>query len=106
MPNGDDKNWVRLCAAINGFRSRYHAWPTQIRLLPGCLEDLRGHLFSSEAFAKVEEKLIFIPDAAVGMAAEDESGRKYDYGHEGFPKQPPDVHAVVWLGVEPDQLED
>ncbi len=57
MPNGDDANWVRLCAAVNGFRSRYLLWPTKIRLLPGCLEDLRGHLFSTEAFAKVEESM-------------------------------------------------
>jgi len=28
MPNGDDKNWVRLCAALDGFFGRYGRWPT------------------------------------------------------------------------------
>jgi hypothetical protein len=33
---------------------------------------------------------------------EDESGRQYDYGKEGFPKKDSRIDAIRWLGVEPD----
>ena len=34
MPNGADKNFVRLCAALNGFRLRYGKWPTRVVIYP------------------------------------------------------------------------
>jgi hypothetical protein len=33
MPNGIDKNWMRMCAAINGFRARYQRWLVRVRRL-------------------------------------------------------------------------
>src|SRR5262249_16177409 len=48
MPNGHDKNWVRLCAAIDGFRVRYGHWPMRVRIFPISLADIRDHLFTPE----------------------------------------------------------
>lgn len=102
MPNGDDKNWIRLCAAIDGFRARYGAWPTRVRLFSACVENLRNDLFSPEAYARLTTRLEFVADDA-SMVAEDDSGRSYDYSMQGFSKSPPDIPAQQWLGVAPDR---
>lgn len=100
MPNGYDKNWVRLCAAINGFRLRHGRWPTRVRMRPLVLEDLRENVFSRRTFAKIEAKLELIADDAL-MVAEDDTGAHYDYEKEGFPAKRPHPSAADWLGVEP-----
>src|SRR5215207_6719124 len=100
MPNGGDKNWVRLCAAVDGFRARYGAWPTKVRMFPAVLDNLRNHVFDPPSFACLESKLNLVEDDAA-MIAEDEEGRSYNYGAEGFPKVEPDMRAQDWLGVKP-----
>jgi hypothetical protein len=98
MPNGGDKNWIRLCAAIDGFRLRYDRWPSRIRLNPYSLEDLRYHILPIVEFARIEKQLKFISDEKAGMIAEDDTGAAYDYGNEGFPETRPDPDAREWLG--------
>jgi hypothetical protein len=98
MPNGCDKNWVRLCAAIDGFRSRYGRWPSQVRLRPIILEDLRDNVFTQEGFEQVAVLVRFVPDDETWMVAEDGTGAGYDYEQEGFPEEPPDISAADWLG--------
>ena len=98
MPNGADKNFVRLCGTIDGFRVLYHAWPTAVRLREGVIKNLR-HILGPEAFAKVKAKLRLVPDEAF-MVAVDEAGHAYDYEQLGFPEQQPDIHARDWLGVD------
>ena len=97
MPNGIDKNWYRMCAAINGFRARYDSWPTKIHLPEGAIR----HLFSEETLEKLQEKLAIIYDDSP-YVAEDDLGRSYNYGREGFYDEPPDIQAREWLDVEPD----
>ena len=96
MPNGIDKNWYRMCAAINGFRARYGSWPTKIHLPEGAIQQL----FSDETFARLEKVLTFVYDGSP-FIAEDDLGRSYNYGQEGF-FDPPDIRAHEWLKVEPD----
>jgi len=98
MPNGGDKNWIRLCAAIDGFRVRHQRWPTRVRINPRSLADLRDHVLPEEAFARIQQQLSFVPNSDAGMVAEDDSGAQYDYGIEGFPPTRPDVDARQWLG--------
>jgi hypothetical protein len=100
MPNGGDQNWIRLCAAIDGFWLRYKRWPTRIRINPVSLEDLRTHVFRPDIFASIERRLHFSPDDKAGMIAEDETGA-YDYGNEGFPNERPNPDAARWLGNPP-----
>jgi len=100
VPNGHDKNWIRVCAAIDGFRVRHGRWPTRVRLFPVALAELRDHLFTPADFAKINSKIALVADDAP-MVAEDDTGATYNYGKEGFSKQKPDVSAAEWLAVKP-----
>ena len=101
MPNGYDKNWVRFCAVVDGFRLRFGRWPTVARLDPLCLDDLRKHLFSPDSFSVLEEKIQFTAEPDCFEVADGE-GRRYSYWEEGFPDRRPEVTAHRWLGVTPD----
>jgi cold shock CspA family protein len=99
VPNGHDKNWVRLCGAIDGFRVRYGRWPTRVRAYPMSLRDF-DFLFTPEDLARIRAKIALVGDD-LPMIVEDDSGAQYDYGREGFPVQAPDVRAADWLEVSP-----
>ncbi|MGK7905600.1 MAG: hypothetical protein AB4040_00010 [Synechococcus sp.] len=103
MPNGDDKNWIQLCATIDGFRVRYDRWPTRVRLFPGALNKIRNQLFTPEDYAKITAKLMLIADDAP-MVAEDDLGGRYSYGQEGFSSERQPPRASKWLGVKPSAL--
>jgi hypothetical protein len=32
VPNGYDRDWVRFCMAVRGFRAKHGRWPTRMRL--------------------------------------------------------------------------
>jgi hypothetical protein len=106
MPNGHDKNWIRLCAAMNGFRLRYGRWPTRVRIDPGSLADIRDQLFTAEDYAQIVAKVALVADQAAGMVAEDDEGGSYSYGQEGFPSERPRPRADEWLGVRPRSDDD
>jgi hypothetical protein len=99
VPNGSDKNLVRLCAAVDGFRSRYKRWPTRVTTDPRCIDDLRDHVLSKEDFARISALLSLVPKERGSFTAEDDQGGKYDYGTEGFAKGEPDVKAYEWFGL-------
>ncbi|RLA94571.1 MAG: hypothetical protein DRG25_02205 [Deltaproteobacteria bacterium] len=98
MLNGADRNWMRLCAAIDGFRTLYGKWPTRIRLFPDIIEDLK-QVLGSESFSILESKLQLIADNA-SIVAEDEEGQQFSYGDDKFPEKLPDIRARDWLGIE------
>jgi hypothetical protein len=100
MPNGHDKNWVRLCAAIDGFRSRYGRWPNRVRLSPLSLGDF-DFLFTPADLTRIISKVALIADDEAAFVAEDDSGGSYNYGEEGFPKRARKPRAAEWLGVTP-----
>ncbi len=104
MPNGNDKDWYRLLAAVDGFRVRHDRWPTRVRVLPSALDAFQNHLFSPEAFTRLSKKLSVVADGSP-MIAEDDEGRSYSYGAEGGPADAPDPRASDWLGVEPDRMD-
>ena len=95
MPNGESKNWVRLCAATDGFRVRYGAWPTMIKIPQIIIDDLQCYL-RDVMFEKVGSRLRVIEDDT-GFIAADDQGRQYDYAQEGFSEVSPDVPARIWL---------
>ena len=105
MQNGDHKNWVRLCDAIDGFRVKYGRWPKNILLPEGILNDLKEHVFTKERFARIEEKLSFVVEN-VPIVAADDSGRSYSYGDLGLPKKRPEITAQECLDVLTSQPED
>lgn len=102
MPNGYDRNWVRLRAAIEGFRARYGKWPTHARLDPGYVVNLREHVFSEAAWSEIEAALEII-EVDDGLEVTGEEGERYSYRDEGFPEGAPDRRAEEWLGVAPDR---
>ena len=104
MPNRNDKNWIRLCAAVDGFSLRFDAWPTRVRMYPGCLTNLRDHLFTDTSYSQLLSKIELVPDEA-SMVAENDAGQSYDYGKEGFSHPRPETRAVDWFGVRPDRDE-
>jgi uracil-DNA glycosylase family 4 len=91
-------------AIINGFRVRYKSWPSKIRLPKPILIDLKT-LFREQTFAKIEDRLELIVDNTP-IVAEDEYGRTYSYGEQGFPEHHPEIGAKEWLGIQPDRIHD
>ena len=102
MPNGYDKNWVRPCAAIEGFYQRYGHWPKRLLIPDYGLRDLEEFVFTPESMGKIRRRLQLI-ESEVLFRAEDDDGNSYVYGDEGFPDKPPRVSAEEWLGVSPDR---
>jgi hypothetical protein len=97
MPNGHDKNWVRLCAAVDGFRMRYGHWPTRISIPAISMNDFK-HLFTEQDILSITAKVRFVLDDEAFVAEDDEGGR-YSYGDEGFPATRPRISAREWFGV-------
>jgi hypothetical protein len=101
MPNGESKNWIRLLAAIDGFRSRYGRWPTGAILSASILEHFR-HVFTEEEWARFNSKLQVRESDDFSVIVEDDAGGQYDYREEGFPKEYADQRAEDWLGIDPN----
>ena len=97
MPNGGSKNWIRFCAAIDGFRCRYGKWPRLVRV-PTFFSDELKIVLSEQDQSVLSTKIRIIGDGSPFIAM-DESGNSYDYGEEGFSDERPDIQADVWLDV-------
>ena len=97
MPNGDDASWVRICAAIDGFRARYGRWPVRARLFPEALSGLRDHVLTPQGLALVATVVDLVADDTAPMIAEGAKDESYNYGQEGFPARL-DEPAREWFG--------
>lgn len=103
MPNGESKNWIRFCAAIDGFRARYNYWPQSARVLDFFPDELK-RVLSKEDYAQLKSKIEIIGDNSPFIAT-DETGKTYNYGEEGFSNKKPDIRAQDWLGVTPEYYD-
>ena len=99
MPSGGD--WVRFCAAINGFRVRYGRWPTRIVAHPKFEGNLH-YILGGDALQTVRNKMELVSRDDASIVAEDDRGGAYDYGREGFTEREPDIRAQEWLGERPE----
>ena len=100
MPNGEDKNWVRACLALEGFYVRYGHWPTRLRFPSAAFDDLR-HLFQPESLGRFLERFEVIVDNRL-FAAESDGGRRFDYMVEdAFTVKSP-VSAAQYFDWYPD----
>ena len=99
MPNGGDKNYVRLCAAIDGFKARYGRWPERVVVEQGYIEDIRDHVLAPGEFDRMQQKLKVVEGDA-RFRAEDDAGNFYHYEDEGFPARKPEPSAREWLDLE------
>lgn len=108
MPNGIDKNLIRLRMAVDRFRELFGHWPDRVVLHQLSLDDIR-RLVTAEFMAAMEEKIEFVAGDA-GFRCEDDEGRWYDYGQgrasehvrepEGEEFDPSQPSAAVWLGLD------
>ncbi|MCP9850775.1 hypothetical protein [Cyanobium sp. Morenito 9A2] len=97
MPNGYDRNLVRLFGAIEGFRARHGRWPQRVLLGQGYIDDFRSILTES-GFQQLISKLELVADADANIDAEDDACGRYSYGKEGFSSVDPDLKVSDWLG--------
>lgn len=102
MPNGDDRNWKRLCFSLQGFKLRFGHWPSRVRVFRGALIDLRDHILSVNDFAEVQRKVTLVADDDAGFIAEDDAGNAFNYGQEG-PIGGHQFKPEEWLGVSPQR---
>ena len=58
MPNGYDRNWIRFCAAVDGFRMRYGRWPDRVRMPAGGI----AYLFRERDLLTITAKVRFVLD--------------------------------------------
>jgi hypothetical protein len=99
VPNGDDNNWVRVCAAIDGFRVRYGRWPKRVRIMPISYIDLISHVLTPQGYALVSSYVELVPEEEAEMIAEDEGGNEYSYGKQGFLKREAEPATREWFGT-------
>ena len=100
MPNGHDRDWVRFCMAVRGFRAKHGTWPTRMRLDPGYIKEFRNSLLSPADFEKLGGKVELIAEPDAAFVAEDEQGRAYNYSTETLHWERNDIDAQGWLGIE------
>ena len=103
MPNGESKNWIRFCAAIDGFRCRYKSWPDSVRVPTFFPAELKKVL-SKKDQSNLASKIQIIGDDSPYIAM-DESGNIYNYDIDGFSNEKPDIQAQDWLDVTPDYYD-
>ena len=107
MPNGIDKNLVRLATAVESFHERFGDWPDHALLNEISLRDVRL-LLGPDFLSVVERKLRLVP-AADGFRVADAQGRWFDYArgsysdHSGPQRHagsaPPPMPGWHWLGL-------
>ncbi|MFT7620613.1 MAG: hypothetical protein ACI97A_004270 [Planctomycetota bacterium] len=105
MPNGHDKNWVRFCAAVDGFKARHGKWPVRVALDQGYIDGFEM-LFATDDLQTIRSKVELTPRADAHMIAEDDDGNEYNYAEEGFADVRHEASAEVWFRVEPRHDHD
>lgn len=102
MPNGDDKNWVRVCLAIDGFRIQFGRWPTRVRLPPAYFENVVGHVLNPAGFALVSTLVEIMSDEDltenVAIIAEDGERSQFRYGEDSNSAEGPEPDAMCYFG--------
>ena len=100
MPNGDDKNWVRLCIAVEGFRAIYQKWPETALLTKETAEDIK-QLFKPLTYEAVLAKLDIVEvEDGYHIELVDKAGNSFKYGEGRDFEQDEDANS--WFGVTPD----
>ncbi|WP_405279070.1 hypothetical protein [Gaopeijia maritima] len=107
VPNGIDKNLVRLTLVVDAFRQQFGRWPRRVVLHAALRDDIR-RLLSDQQMTVLESRLeLVVGDAA--FRAEDDDGHWLHYGEGTSNAGRVDPHSVgpssthppadVWLGL-------
>jgi hypothetical protein len=98
MPNGDDRDLIRMLSTIGGFRILYGRWPKCLRLEPCVIRDL-NHFLSQEELSSLNDKIQIVPLDDEDFIAEDDEGHSYSLMEYGHPLTYPDIDPAEWLGL-------
>jgi len=108
VPNGPDSNFVRFIGCIKGFKAKFDAWPTKMRLDPSLINELK-EIMDLEDYNKLTHKIKLIPDESnpwdgLYMAGDDE-GNVYDLMQSGHGSG--EIDVLEWLDINwPDYGPD
>jgi len=97
-----DRNFIRLLAALDGFKERHGNWPPRVVVESRTLERL--HEFLGDRFMREVQRKVELAAGPAGFRAEGNGGAYYDYGKEGFPDSRPTPSAQEWLDLPLDQV--
>ena len=99
MPNGIDKNIVRLSVTVGVYRARFKVWPTHARFEPIVLWDL-ARILDDQDFARLASR-IELRTQSEGISVGGAPGvqRYGDVNWDSVPAGAQD-EARRWLGVE------
>ncbi len=98
MPNGHDKNYVRLLSTCAAHYSRFGEWPTYVSLCPMILAALVVLLGNSQ-FVRLGERLRFKTRKKVGLGVGSARGFT-EYGSMDGSDSDGEL-AERWLAVRP-----
>lgn len=105
MPNGKSRNWIRFLASLEGFYVTHGQWPDRAYVYLEFIEELKIIMKPAD-FDRLKGKLKLIPDAEATFKCEDDQGRSYDYGKQGFAKAEAKPSTMEWLAVSEPDHED
>jgi hypothetical protein len=100
MPNGHNRDWIRVCGAVDGFFSTFGRWPTHVEM-PSDDCDALERSFEPRDWHVLNSKLRIVRAENSLIVAGDGAGNSYSYGELGFPAVSPVPDAPTWLGVWP-----
>lgn len=100
----DNRDIVRLLAAITGFREQYGKWPSQVRLNMDHYRYLLNIVLTSEAMQSVTDKIELLPENDLSDVIAESGTESYSYGSAKRIADPDPASEWVW-GVTFDQCE-
>jgi hypothetical protein len=99
MPNGEDRDIIRMLSAIRGFRIKFGGWPKIIKIEPHVLNVLQ-HFLSKDEFVKLTEKIEIVIIDDEDFIAENDKGQSYSLMEYGHPRvDDPNTDPAKWLGL-------
>lgn len=99
MPNGADKNWVRVCTAIDGFIAKHGHMPMVVEMNQLVFADLVGHVLTPTGYALVSSVVRLVPGGeGIVVIARDDLGAAFDYRMDDFQYDYDQPWAGSWFG--------
>ncbi len=99
MPNGHDKNFMRLRWACAEYRQAHKEWPTEARMDASILWDL-AHLFDSNQFQSLASRIRIRTRDKSGLSVGGARG-VVEYGTGAGVDEETLELTERWLGVQP-----
>ena len=90
---------VRVLEAINGFRTKYGYWPTQIEAEAGTITALATHHLTPLGFYLLQSKIEIAEGPMGQLFAKGRDGDIFNYGEEGW-RGEHEHDARAWIGLE------